>query len=83
MTWWLAEWRSLAPLSRFGVLVLVVGAALDTVVHVSAGSPGGSVGFTPAQHSAHLVILIGMLCTLLGIVLNAIWPGRLQESLNK
>lgn len=83
MTWWLTEWRSLAPLSRLGLLVLVVGAALDTGVHVRTGSPGGSMGFTPAEHSAHLVILIGMLCTLLGIVLNAIWPGRPQESLNK
>ncbi len=83
MTWWLAEWRSLAPLTRFGVLLLVVGAGLDVVVHVRAGSFGAPTGFTPAQHSAHLVILIGMLCTLIGVVLNAIWPSRPQESFHK
>ena len=82
MTRWLAEWRSLAPLSRFGVLVLVVGAGLDAAVHVRAGSFGAPIGFTPAQHSAHLVILIGMLCTLIGVVLNAVWPSRPQESLH-
>jgi hypothetical protein len=79
MTWGLAEWRSLAPLSRFGVLVLGVGAGLDAVVHVRAGSFGAPIGFTPAQHSAHLVILIGMLSTLIGVVLNAIWPSRPEE----
>ena len=83
MTRWLTEWRSLAPLTRLGIVVLVVGAALDTGVHVRTGSPGGSLGFTPAEHSAHLVILIGMLCTLLGVVLNGIWPARPRQSLRK
>ncbi len=83
MTRWLAEWRSLAPLSRFGVLVLVLGVAADTVTHLNAGSGGGAIGFTPAQHSAHLVILIGMVCVLIGIILNAIWPARQRPPLRK
>ena len=83
MTRWLAEWRSLAPLSRVGVLVLVVGAAADVLAHLSAGSWDGAIGFTPAQHSAHLVVLIGMLFTLLGVVVNGIWPARPRQSLRK
>ncbi len=83
MTRWLAEWRSLAPLSRFGALLLVLGLAADTVTHVNAGIGGGALGFTPAQHGAHLVILIGMVGVLIGIILNAISPPRQRPSLRK
>jgi hypothetical protein len=83
VTRWLAEWRSLAPLSRFGVLVIGLGVAADTVTHLSAGTGGGAIGFTPAQHAAHLVILLGMVGVLIGIILNAIWPARHRRSLRK
>lgn len=81
MTRWVAEWRSLAPLSRAGLLILLLGALADSVAHLGGGAAPAS--FTPGQHAAHLVILIGMLCILLGIVLNVIWPPRRQPGRTK
>ena len=62
-----AQWREAPYLSQLGVTVIAIGTIGDAVAH--AVQPGVRPGFTVPQQSAHLVILIGMVLTLLGVVL--------------
>jgi hypothetical protein len=57
-------------LSLLGLAVAATGLALDAVVHLSPVSHHHQLGFSPEEHGAHLVVLIGMLLILGGIVLD-------------
>lgn len=69
---WRSEWSALPPLARFGSLTIGAGAVLDTVAHLQGPALHG--GFTPAQQLGHLVILLGMVETITGVLLGALWP---------
>jgi hypothetical protein len=73
MTGWRSEWRALPPLARFGAITIGVGGLADTLAHLQG--PAISGGFTPAQQLGHLVILLGMVATLTGVLLDALWPA--------
>ncbi len=55
-----AQWATIPRLARAGVVVLLAGAVTDTVAHLTGDPAVGQItGFTPPQHFAHLVILLG------------------------
>jgi hypothetical protein len=56
--------------SLLGLAVAVLGLALDAAVHLSAAPHHHQMGFSPEEHGAHLVVLIGMLLILGGIVID-------------
>ena len=64
----------LPPLPKAGVVVIVLGAIVDSVAHATA--PSHFVGFTPAEQAGHLTILIGMLYTLGGVILDPLISRR-------
>lgn len=70
---WRDQWRAFPPLARFGSMTIGLGALADMAAHLQ-GSPAGS--FTPPQRAAHLVILLGMVATLAGILLDTLWPAH-------
>jgi hypothetical protein len=57
-------------LSLVGVAAAAAGLVLDVAVHLAASPHHRQLGFSPEEHAAHLVVLIGMLLTLVGIVLD-------------
>jgi hypothetical protein len=63
------RWFGLPRLLRFGLVVIAAGVAGDSLVHLSTRT-AAAAGFTPAQHGAHLVVLIGMLVALVGVVVG-------------
>lgn len=72
MSGWRDEWRALPPLTRFGSITIGVGGVADVIAHLQAPAPGAS--FTTPQQLGHLVILLGMVATLSGVLLDAFWP---------
>ncbi len=62
-----SQWREAPYVSQLGVTVIALGTLGDVVAH--AVQPRAGQGFTVPQQTAHLVILIGMVLTLLGVVL--------------
>ena len=58
-------------LSLLGVAVIVAGVALDLVVHLALPADGHQhvhAGFSPSEHTAHLVVMLGMTLPLGGVV---------------
>lgn len=62
-----ALWHDIPEAARAGVLLIVTGTAADALAHMT--HPDTSGGFTVFQTAAHLVILLGMVVTLLGVVI--------------
>ncbi len=63
-------------LSLAGLLVIGAGLALDVVVHLTLpATHQHHAGFSPSEHSAHLVVMLGMALTLAGVVIDG---ARLQ-----
>ena len=56
--------------SVLGLAVAIAGLMLDAVVHLSPAPHHHQLGFSPEEHGAHMVVLIGMLLILGGIVLD-------------
>ena len=54
--------RSVPSGVRFGAFTIVFGLVLDLSEHSFAAASGG--GFTTGQHTAHLVVLLGMVLIL-------------------
>ena len=52
------RWFALPRLLRLGLVVIAAGVVGDTIFHLSTRTTVAG-GFTPAQQSAHLVVLIG------------------------
>lgn len=69
-----SEWRRAPYLAQLGVTVIVLGTLGDTVAHTVLR--GASPGFTVPQQTAHLVILLGMVLTILGVALGGRRDGR-------
>ncbi len=78
-----AQWSVIPRLARAGVVVLLAGGVADTVAHLT-GDPavGQLTGFTPPQHFAHLVILLGMMLTITGVVADGVRLTRLSRTKN-
>jgi hypothetical protein len=59
--------------SLLGLAVIAVGVALDLVVHLALPADGhqhSHAGFSPSEHTAHLVVMLGMTLTLAGVVID-------------
>lgn len=62
-----AELRELPAVSRSGLVLMVAAAAMDVIVHATAGEHAGHHGFGP-EHWAHLLGVVGMVLVLAGVV---------------
>lgn len=63
-----AGWREAPYLAQLGVTVIVLGTLGDVVAH--AVQPRVGPGPTLPQQTAHLLIVLGMALTLLGVLLQ-------------
>ena len=68
---------------RLGLGVLALGVFADLVAH--AGVPGAASGtaagvHTGAQLSAHFVVFVGMVLTVLGVVVDGVQRSRARRS---
>ena len=62
-------------LTKLGAATMVFGLVFDASEH--SFTPATAGGFTPCEHLAHLVVLIGMVLGLAGIVADGVrHPGR-------
>ena len=59
-------------LSLLGLGVVVVGVVVDLFVHFSAGPVHDHGGFSPSEHSAHLIVVLGMAISLAGVVIDGV-----------
>jgi hypothetical protein len=56
-------------LARIGAATIAFGLVLDLSEHSFGTRTGaGSIGFSPGEHAAHLVVLIGMVLVLAGVI---------------
>jgi hypothetical protein len=62
------EVSRLPLVTRIGVLLLPVAAALDVFVHLAAGEHAASGGHSGVEHMAHLLGVVGMVLVLAGVV---------------
>ena len=66
--------RPIPGLSKVGAATILFGFVFDLSEHSFA--PVGA-GFTPGEHAAHLVVLVGMVLGLAGVVADGLrHPGR-------
>jgi len=67
-----------------GALVMAVGLGLDVLAHSVLPQATVSAGFTPGQHGAHLVVLVGMVLLLGAVVMDGTHNAadRRQEGFN-
>ena len=77
---WIAEYISLPGLMRLGLVILLLGAALDMFYHLA---PAGWVGTAEILlgrngYNAHLVTLIGMLLMIAGLF-QGLWLLRTRR----
>ena len=65
-------------ITKVGAAVIVIGLALDLVVHTLVPDLHDAVvaGFSVGEHAAHLVVLIGMVLVLGGIVGDGVRISR-------
>ena len=63
----LHEASAFPSLSRIGLLSMAAAGAIDLVVHLTAGEHGSHHGFG-AEHTAHLLGVVGMVLVLAGVV---------------
>lgn len=77
----LVELRALPRLAKIGVVVIAVGVLVDAFVHsLGVVAAGSLAAFVVQQHLAHLVVLVGMVITLVGIVADGVRvSGRLDR----
>ena len=70
--------RSLPALARAGLAMLAFGGLADLVAHLGLPAEAGhGHGFTSAEVEAHLVVLVGMVLTLLGVVIDGVRRAHL------
>ena len=62
--------RPFPRLGRLGVAVMVIGFGLDLVAHTLLPQALVAGTFSPQQHAAHLVVLIGMVLVILAVVVD-------------
>ena len=71
--------RTLPPVIRFGVAVIVFGVFADLVTHFSFADAAEPGGHTPAQLSAHAIVFAGMVLVLAGVVADGIRQSRVRR----
>jgi len=62
--------RRIPIVTRLGAVTIAFGLLFDLSEHSFAAA--GPSGFTPGEHAAHLVVLIGMVLALAGIVADGV-----------
>src|SRR3954453_13330588 len=73
---------SIPKISKLGVVVMIVGLVLDTIVHVFLAPTGDTVlvaGFSAPEHGAHFVVLIGMLLVIVGVMADGARLAKRQR----
>ncbi len=70
---WLSDFFALPLVMRIGLIIVVFGGALDVVFHASPSSwtPAVTMILGSEGYWAHIVTLIGMIITLVGMLLAA------------
>jgi len=63
--------RSVPRLAKLGAATIAFGAVYDLSEHSYAVTTA-SGGFSPGEHAAHLVVLIGMVTIILGVIADGI-----------
>jgi hypothetical protein len=76
----LLELGALPRAAKLGVVVIVAGLLVDAWVHtLGVVTAGSALALIVQQHLAHLVVLVGMVMTLAGIVVDGVRRGRLDR----
>ncbi len=70
---WLSDFAGLPLVMRIGLIIVVFGGALDVVFHASPSSWTSTLQMVLGSEGywAHIVTLIGMIITLVGMLLAA------------
>jgi hypothetical protein len=63
---------------KAGIGTIVFGLVLDLSEHSFAMPASTGTGFSPGQHAAHLVILVGMVVVLAGVITDGIHAASRQ-----
>ena len=71
--------RRMPRVVHLGLLVAIVGFALDVVIHLSPAPHHHHVGFRPEEHIAHLTGLVAMVLILAGVVSDGIVRRRARR----
>ena len=65
--------RAVPRLAKVGGATVVFGLVFDLSEHSFASTASTTVaGFSPGEHAAHLVVLIGMVAILLGVIADGV-----------
>jgi hypothetical protein len=64
--------RSVPRLAKLGAATIVFGIVFDLSEHSFASATSAAAGFSPGEHAAHLVVLIGMVTILVGVIADGI-----------
>ena len=70
--------RSLPPLMRAGLSLAAFGAVVDIGYHLATDAPG--MGHGPVAFAGHLITLLGMVVTMLGLF-GAAFKRRPEEAI--
>ena len=72
--------RPVPRLAKLGAGTLVFGVIFDLSEHSFAPGAVPGASFSPGEHAAHLVVLIGMVAILLGVIADGVRvSGRLDR----
>jgi hypothetical protein len=77
--------RRFPRIGWLGAFVMAAGLGLDVLAHSVLPQATVAAGFTPGQHGAHLVVLVGMVLLLGAIVVDGTRNAadRRQEGINR
>jgi hypothetical protein len=65
--------RAVPRLAKLGAATIVFGLVFDLSEHSFASATSATAaGFSPGEHVAHLVVLIGMVVILLGVIADGV-----------
>ncbi len=64
--------RPVPRLAKLGAATIVFGLVFDLSEHSFASASAAAAGFSPGEHAAHLVVLIGMVVILLGVIADGV-----------
>jgi hypothetical protein len=64
--------RTVPRLAKLGAATLAFGVVFDLSEHSLAPETVVAAGFSPGEHAAHLVVLIGMVVILLGVIADGV-----------
>jgi hypothetical protein len=64
--------RAVPRLAKIGAATIVFGLVFDLSEHSFAPPIRAAAGFSPGEHAAHLVVLVGMVIVLVGVIADGI-----------